>query len=198
MVKEFSDQYIQISRSTLINKLGKQLSKKRFEHVLRVEEMALKLADHYQADEERASISALLHDYAKEMSETDLLAYKDHPLFDSEWLNYGSAIWHGPLAAFIGNDQFGITDEQILKAVWGHTIGEFDMTLDEKILFIADYVEEGRDFPGVEDVRAMAFKDLDKAVNYKIKNSIQHLIEKEQMIYPKTILIYNDWVKKEN
>ena len=68
MVKEFSDQYIQISRSTLINKLEKQLSKKRFEHVLRVEEMALKLADHYQADEERASISALLHDYAKEMS----------------------------------------------------------------------------------------------------------------------------------
>lgn len=70
------------------------------------------------------------------------------------------------------------------------------MTLDQKILFIADYIEPGRDFKGVEQARDLAKTDLDAAVDFKIKKSIVHLVESGRQVYPETIAIYNDWVKK--
>lgn len=192
----FSEKYINITREELLKRLEANLSKKRYKHVCRVEEKAIYLAKKYQGNIEKASISSLLHDYAKEMSEAELLQYSDWPGFDSEWIKYGSAIWHGPLAAYIGRDKFGINDLEILNAVWGHTIGRQDMTLNEKILFIADYIEDSRTFKGIEEVRKLADKNLDDAVNYKLKASLRLQVERENTIYPETITIYNDWMRK--
>ena len=184
------------NREELLNIVGSALSEKRFRHTLGVEKMAINLAMVYDEDREKASVAALLHDYAKEDSENHLSEFKDYPGYDPEWLNYGSAIWHGPLAAMIANTRFGVKDEDILQAVWSHTIGSYDMTLDQKILFIADYIEPGRDFKGVEQARDLAKTDLDAAVDFKIKQSIVHLVESGRQVYPETIAIYNDWVKK--
>lgn len=187
---------ISISREELEKLLQARLTNKRYKHVLRVEETAIKLAELYpEASVDKASISALLHDYAKDDSENHLTNFKDYPGYDPEWLEYGSAIWHGPLAAMIADTQFGVKDEDILQAVWSHTIGGYDMTLDQKILFIADYIEPGRDFKGVEKARELAKTDLDAAVDYKIKQSITHLVASGRQVYPETLFIYNDWVK---
>lgn len=195
--RELNPDLINIKRDELEKLLQARLTNKRYKHVLRVEETAIELAEQYpEADVDKASIAALLHDYAKEDSENHLSEFKDYPGYDPEWLNYGSAIWHGPLAAMIANTRFGVKDEDILQAVWSHTIGSYDMTLDQKILFIADYIEPGRDFKGVEQARDLAKTDLDAAVDFKIKQSIVHLVESGRQVYPETIAIYNDWVKK--
>lgn len=184
------------SRDAFLEDLKQQVSPKRFEHILRVEAKAITLAKQYHGDVEKASVSSLLHDYAKEMPIDVLKHYREAPNYCLEWEKYGSAIWHGPLAAYIGRDMFGIDDPEILGAVWGHTIGKKDMSLNEKILFVADYIEDGRDFPGVDDVRALADSSLDDAVNYKLKASLKLQIERENPIFPETIAIYNDWMEK--
>ena len=194
--RELNQDLIQITRKELEELLQARLTNKRFNHVLRVEQTAIELAELYpEANVDKASIAALLHDYAKDDCQKHLLTFKDYPGYDPEWINYGSAIWHGPLAAMIADTQFNVKDEDILKAVWIHTIGGYEMTLDQKILFIADYIEPGRDFKGVEKARKLAKTDLDAAVDFKIKQSITHLVRSGRQIYPKTILIYNDWVK---
>ncbi|MEY8370798.1 bis(5'-nucleosyl)-tetraphosphatase (symmetrical) YqeK [Aerococcaceae bacterium 50-4] len=188
---------INITRDELEKLLQARLTNKRYKHVLRVEETAIKLAELYpEASVDKASIAALLHDYAKDDSEKHLKTFKDYPGYDPSWLDYGSAIWHGPLAAMIADTQFGVKDEDILQGVWAHTIGGYDMTLDQKILFIADYIEPGRDFKGVEKARELAKTNLDAAVDFKMKQSIVHLVESGRQVYPETISIYNDWVKK--
>lgn len=194
--RELNPDLINITREELEKLLQARLTNKRFNHVLRVEQTAIELAELYpEASVDKASIAALLHDYAKDDSQSHLLTFKDYPGYDPEWINYGSAIWHGPLAAMIADTQFNVKDEDILKAVWVHTIGGYDMTLDQKILFIADYIEPGRDFKGVEKARKLAKTDLDAAVDFKIRQSITHLVESGRQVYPETILIYNDWVK---
>lgn len=197
--RELNPDLINIKRDELEKLLQARLTDKRYKHILRVEETAIQLAELYpEADVDKASIAALLHDYAKDDSETHLAEFKDYPGYNHEWLNYGSAIWHGPLAAMIADTQFGVKDEDILKAVWVHTIGGYDMTLNQKILFIADYIEPDRDFKGVEKARELAKTDLDAAVDFKIKQSIVHLVESGRQVYPETIAIYNDWVKRYN
>ncbi|OYQ66983.1 bis(5'-nucleosyl)-tetraphosphatase (symmetrical) YqeK [Aerococcus sp. 1KP-2016] len=197
--KEFNPNLIHITRDELLKQLQARLADKRFKHVLRVEETAVKMAKNLPgADVEKASIAALLHDFAKEDSVKHLSLFKDYPGYDHRWVDYGSAIWHGPLAAMIANRDFGVTDEDILKAVWNHTIGGYDMTLDQKILFVADYIEPGRNFKGVEKARELAKNNLDDAVDYKMKQSIIHLVDSGRIVYPETINIYNDWTAKRN
>lgn len=199
MTSEFNPELINITRADLLEKLADRLSEKRFEHVLRVEETAVKMAKaRPEASVDKASIAALLHDYAKDDSEKHLKQFKDYPGYDPEWLTYGSAIWHGPLAAMIANKEFGVEDKDILNAVWNHTIGGYDMTLDQKILYIADYIEPARNFNGVDKARELAADDLDAAVDFKMKQSIQHLVSKGRMVYPETISIYNDWINQYN
>lgn len=178
-----------------MNDLKKQISQRRFEHVLRVESTAMALARKYGGNVERASISSLLHDYAKEATREKLLGYRQHKDFNEEWLEYGSEIWHGPLAAMIAEDQFGVTDPDILNAVRHHTIGGVNMTLDEKILFIADYIEPARSFKNINQVRKFAEEDIDLAVDFKIRQTLQYLIKQRYVIYPETLTVYNNWVR---
>lgn len=191
----YKQNLINIPREELIHKLKQQISLKRFEHVLRVEATSMALAEKYKANVEKASISSLLHDYAKEMTVESLIKYRHHSDFKAEWLDYGSEIWHGPLAAMIAEEGFGVTDHDILNALRHHTIGGINMTLDEKILFIGDYIEPGRTFKDVDQARCLAEEDLDLAVDFKIRQTLKYLVNQRSIIYPETILVYNDWVR---
>ncbi|HBC4834740.1 TPA: bis(5'-nucleosyl)-tetraphosphatase (symmetrical) YqeK, partial [Enterococcus faecalis] len=85
-------------------------------------------------------------------------------------------------------------DEEILQAIRVHTTGAAKMSLLDKIIYVADYIEPGRDFPGVKEAREIALVDLDAAVAYETKHTLLHLIEQEHKIYPKTLETYNQWV----
>ena len=109
-------------------------------------------------------------------------------------LNYGNEIWHGLVGADIVQRELAIDDEEILQAIRVHTTGAAKMSLLDKIIYVADYIEPGRDFPGVKEAREIALVDLDAAVAYETKHTLLHLIEQEHKIYPKTLETYNQWV----
>lgn len=190
----YSGQYTKDDRATLLEKVQKQMSEKRFRHVLGVEESAICLAEKYQVSAEKTSIAALTHDYAKERSDEEMIELIKTKNFDLELLTYGNPIWHGVVGAYLVEKELGITDPEILQAIRVHTTGAKEMSALDKVIYVADYIEPGRDFPGVEEARNIALKDLDEAVAYETAHTLQHLIEQKAKIYPKTIETYNQWV----
>lgn len=187
----YNSDTINVSRDELIEAVKEVLSEKRFKHVLRVEEAAIELAEHYHVSTEKVSIAALLHDYCKEENDVDMRELIIAENFPLTYLKYGSAIWHGPIGAHIAENEFDVTDPEILAAIANHTVGANEMSDIEKIVMLADQIEEGRYFPGIDDLRKAARKDLDTATLLAMKMSILHLIDKGRAIFPQTIYTYN-------
>ena len=196
MNMDYSNEYTAYSRENLMQKIQMRMSEQRFKHVLGVEETAVALAKKYGASPEKASIAALTHDYAKERPDEEFKMVIVRDGFDPELLNYNNAIWHGLVGASFVERELGITDAEILHAIRVHTTGAAKMSLLDKIIYVADYIEPGRDFPGVQDARAIAWADLDEAVAFETKHTLAHLLAQAQQIYPKTIETYNYWVAK--
>ncbi|MGT2829768.1 bis(5'-nucleosyl)-tetraphosphatase (symmetrical) YqeK [Streptococcus hillyeri] len=187
--------YTGLSRSAILEKVQSAMSEKRFKHVLGVEESAVALAKRYGADETKAGLAALLHDYAKERPDEDFLSVIDDCDLDPDLKKWGNNIWHGIVGSFIISQEFNLEDEEILIAIERHTVGDEDMSLLDKVLYVADYIEPGRDFPGVDEARQIAQEDLDKAVAFETARTIAHLASKAQPIYPQTLETYNAFVK---
>lgn len=191
---EYQKHYYLGSRSELVKKLKDSLNKQsRFEHCLRVEQTAIQLAKLNHEDVEKAAVAGLIHDYAKERSAEEFKRVIIAKKMDPDLLNWGNFIWHGEVGAEIIQDELKITDEEILNAVRRHTIGAVQMTTLDKIVYVADYVEPGRDFPGANYAREVAFADLDDGVRYETQHTLQYLLENNQKIYPAAILTYNQW-----
>ena len=190
----YNKNYIPMTRSELIDRLKKALKDKRFQHVLRVEETAIKLAEQYGVDVEKASIAGLCHDYAKQRSDEDFIAEIKKKRLNPLLLDYGNAIWHGVVGAELIKDELGIWDEDILNAVRHHTTGAPVMTKLEQVIYMADYIEPGRDFTGVKKARVITAANLQAGVAYQTKHTLAYLIENGKPVYPKTIDTYNAWV----
>lgn len=190
----YTDKYIMISRDELLEKVANQMSNYRFQHVLRVEKKALELARRYHINFEQASIAALVHDYAKERDDGEMINLIKSQDFSKELLEYGNPIWHGIVGAYIIEEELGITDQDILDAVRLHTTGAANMSELSKLIYVADYIEEGRDFPGVDEARRLSEIDLDEAVKFEAYQTLNYLLKRKQRIYPKSIETYNTWV----
>ncbi|HEM5310297.1 TPA: bis(5'-nucleosyl)-tetraphosphatase (symmetrical) YqeK [Streptococcus suis] len=181
-------------RQALLEKIRAAMKPARFQHVLGVEQVALALADQYGCDPKKASLAALLHDYAKEAEDQvflDLIAKYD---LDRDLLNWDNNIWHGVVGVYKIAEDFGLEDEEIFQAIQRHTIGAGQMTLLDKVLYVADYIEPNRDFPGVDEARRIAKESLDKAVAYETAQTISYLAKKGIPIYPQTLETYNGYV----
>ena len=174
----------QAERELLMQKVQMQMSQKRFEHVLGVEKRPLPLRKNMVLHRS-ASIAALTHDYAKERSDEEFQLVIRRDGFDLDLLNWNNAIWHGLVGADFVQRELEIDDEEILQAIRLHTTGAAKMSLLDKIIYVADYIEPGRTFPGVVEAREIAMIDLDAAVAYETKHTLLHLIETEAVIYPK-------------
>lgn len=184
------------SREALIEAVKTQVSNKRFEHILRVEQMALNLAEKWDVDLEAASIAALVHDYAKERSDADFLAVIAEKKLDPDLKQWGNYLWHGVVGAELVHDELGIHNQDILDAMRQHTTGAAYMTQLSQVVYMADYIEMGRDFPGVAEVRQLAFEDLGASVGWQTTHTLQYLLAKQGRIYPGTITTYNEWSTK--
>ena len=143
-------------------------------------ETAVKLAERFGADVKKAEIAAIFHDYAKFRPKEEMkqiILDGGGPL---EVLNFHHELWHAPAGATLVKTEVGITDEDILSAIRFHTSGRPNMTLLEKVIYVADYIEPGRRFPGVEEVRTFAEEDLDLALIQALKN-IDYLFNFEKI-----------------
>lgn len=190
----YSHHYIPLTRTELVSRLRGALKDQRFNHVLRVEQTAIKLAKQYNVDIEKASIAGLCHDYAKQRPDQDFIDEIHRCGLTPELLNYGNAIWHGVVGAELIKDELGIWDEDILNAVRHHTTGAAKMSPLEQVIYMADYIEPARDFPGVDKARSITAKDLGAGVAYQTKQTLEYLVERNSPVYPTTLETYNAWV----
>ncbi len=191
---EYQKHYYAGSRKELIAKVKEQVSEKRFKHILGVEQAALELAQANDYELEKASVAALVHDYAKERSEAEFKALIVQTGLEQDLLNWNNFIWHGVVGAEIIKKELKITDEEILNAVRRHTVGAKEMTMLDQIVYVADYIEPGRDFPGVDQARQLAAESLRAAVEFETKHTLLYLMNNNKTIYPAAILTYNAYV----
>ncbi|AOV07924.1 bis(5'-nucleosyl)-tetraphosphatase (symmetrical) YqeK [Sporosarcina ureilytica] len=179
------------------SELANRLTSSRYEHVLRVAELSKKMAKQHGVSETAAEKAALFHDIAKCMKKEELLRRLEEAGEDKRLVDFHHELWHGPVGAIIARETFGINDEDVLNAVRFHTTGRANMSMLEKILFIADLIEPGRQFPGVDELREKSKGSIDKAMYYCIGHSIDYLVSKRAAIFPDSFDCYNEYMLKE-
>ncbi|NRD75906.1 HD domain-containing protein [Bacillus sp. BRMEA1] len=184
-----------MERNEALSIVKKQLTDHRYQHTLGVMETAITLAKRFGADEKKAELAAIFHDYAKFRPKEEMKEIIKTQGFPQDLLDYNSELWHAPVGAYLTEKEAGITDREVLDAILYHTSGRPEMTLLEKIIYLADYIEPGRHFPGVEEVRSLAENHLDEALIKAVQNTILFLMKKTQTIYPETFHTYNDLIK---
>ncbi len=153
------------------------LSDKRFAHTLGVVNTAEALAAKYGCDVDKAKLTALLHDCAKDYSAVaQLRKCKELGIELSEIEESNTELVHAKLGAALIKSEYGVDDEEISEAIKWHTTGKPEMNLLTKIIFVADYIEPGRDkAPNLDPIRNVAFEDIDDAVYYIMRDTLYYL-----------------------
>lgn len=158
----------------LQNKLRKVLPEYRFYHTLGVSYTAASLAMSHGADIYKAQLAGLLHDCAKYLKSSEMIAECEKygiEVSDVERLSPG--LLHTKLGAYFAKNVYGVDDEEVLSAILYHTTGRPNMSLLEEIIYVADYIEPGRPaLPYIDEMRACAFTNLHKAALYELKSVI--------------------------
>ncbi len=174
-----------------------QLPEKRWQHTLGVASCAIALAQQYGVDPHKAHVAALLHDIAKYWSADRMqqVIVADDP--HNDVLKYPIALWHAHVGAVVARTQFGIDDADICTAIRYHTSGRIGMSMLEKVLCVADYIEPNRNFLGVERIRELAPESIERALLVGLEYTIQQLIKKRCLIYPLTVLTRNELLRYE-
>ncbi len=176
-----------------------KLSSKRYKHSVNVSKKAVELSKIHGADKKKAEIAGLLHDIMKEESadnQLKLILNFDIILDDIE-IN-SKSLWHQIAGAIYVYENLDIKDDDIFNAIRHHTSGRKDMSVLEKVIFIADYISDDRDYDGVDYMRALANKNLDAAMVYGLSFSIAELLQNEEAVTPKSFEAYNQAVKNTN
>lgn len=176
----------------LKSEVSRRMPAKRYEHVLRVMETATRLAKLHDVSVEKSVNAALFHDIAKYMDKDSLRLIMEKELMDCRLATFHYELWHGPVGAVIARDEFGVTDEDTLNAIRYHTTGRVGMSLLEKLLYVSDMIEPGRDFPGVEHLRKLAEESIFSAMKACIHQSVQFLVSKRVPVFPDSIDCYNE------
>lgn len=181
----------------IANDLQNILTAKRFRHTLNVVEAAEQLSRTFECDPEQARLAALLHDCAKNLSDQQLLGYaKEHQLKIDRVSQHDPQLLHGPVGGILARERYGVFDAAIQEAICYHTTGCKKMTTLDKIIYLADYIEKDRSFPGVDAIREVAEADLDQAVIMALTNSICHVAQTGALIHKRTIDARNDLIIK--
>ncbi len=142
-----------------------QITEKRYVHTLGVAEISCSdLLSVLGPTVKKAELAAIFHDYAKFRPKEEMKQIIIDQNMAKDLLDFHSELWHAPVGAYLVEQEAGITDREILDAIAYHTTGRIGMTLLEKIVYLADYIEPGRSFPGVDEVREIAKKSLDAAM----------------------------------
>lgn len=177
-----------MDESQIVKELKNMLTPKRFKHSIGVRDTAIQLAKCYSCNTEKAKIAGLLHDCAKDIKKSQILQLCDK--FDIVLDDISKAelqLIHGPLGAKIAHYQFGIRDEEILEAIYFHTIAKENMTILSKIIYLADFIEPNRSFEGIDEIRAIAYKDINQAILLAIENTLKFILRQGRLIHPNTI-----------
>ena len=180
--------------------LASRLKDSRFRHCLGVAETAVFLAHRFGADEERARVAGLLHDCAREYRNEVMLAEAQRRgIAIGEVERAMPLLLHAYIGARRVREIYHVDDAMVEQAIWRHTVGGTGMTDLDKIIWFADMVEPGRDYPGVEELRRLAkTASLDDMVLEGLSQSIRFVVAKGHLIHPDTVLARNELLLKKN
>ncbi len=168
-----------------------RLTEKRYRHTQGVVETAVKLARRYGADEDKTYIAALFHDACKNLDSDEMNMLVEEYEIGDLYIDKPQ-LAHSKLAAAILEDKFGVSDREILDAVSYHTTGRAEMSLIEKIVFVADAVEPNRTYPEAEELNRLAFQDID-LTGYKVADSAITRVKKQDMYLDEDTVRARDW-----
>jgi predicted HD superfamily hydrolase involved in NAD metabolism len=186
-----------MDEKNIILRLKSLLDPYRFKHSLRVREKVLHLSKFHRVNLKNAGLAGLLHDVSRFMDRKGLLKFatkirmKIDPISRME-----PKLLHAPLSAYIARTKFKIKDRQILKAISSHTLGRKNMTMLEKIIYVADHVEEGRSHAGVKRARQLAERDIDQAIVAISSSMIKYLLSNDLPVHPVTFEVRNYYLIK--
>lgn len=192
--KDMEEKFLQY-----IKVLKDSMSSYRWQHSLGVAKTAKELALFWGADPEKAWLAGIFHDYARELPENQLIKIaleQGVSVLGEERAN--PVVLHAPVGAFLVNKELGITDPEILSAISKHTVGGESLSLLDKIIFLADMIEENREWSGVEKLRAMVYQDVDQTLKEAIEGTIDFLQEKGQKVHPLTLVTYKQLKDRAN
>ena len=168
-----------------IARITADLKPRRVTHTKNVAIEAKRLAKKYGADVQKAEIAALLHDIARNLSQEEMNRYVRELHLGDRYLD-NKNLAHSKVGVAIIKRDFGIEDQDILDAVAYHTTGRDGMTLMDKIIFLADAMEPGRKYPGVERLRELTEENLDKACAYSLRRTVDYVKSKGVYLDPYT------------
>ena len=168
--------------------LANELRPARFRHCRDVSQTAVRLAERWDADIEKARLAGILHDCARNLKGEELLkTSRQYGMIPSSLELLQPALIHAPLGAIIAERRFGISEPQVLQAIRRHTTGAPQMTLLDKIIYLSDCIEPGRNFSGVRKIRDMAVEDLNVAVLLAYEHSILFVVANGGLLHPNTV-----------
>lgn len=183
-----------MNRNTMMEKVSAEMPAKRWAHTLGVMETAVILAKRFGADPDKADQAAILHDVAKYWPTARMETIIREQGMPEELLYFDKELWHAPVGAFVAEQDYGIGDIEVLDAIRYHTSGREGMTLLDKIVCLADYMEPGRDFPGVHKIRELAEHSVEKALIAGFDSTISYLLAQGKRIFPLTVAARNDLI----
>ena len=167
---------------------------KRIPHIRGTEEEAMRLARRWGADENLARRAGILHDCTKYLSlEEQLQICEKYDIVLDDMERESAKLLHSKTGAALARDIYG-EEDAVYWAIYWHTTGRADMTLLEKIIYLADYIEPNRDFDGVEEMRRLAYEDIDAALERGFEMSVADLTARGVEIHPNTQGAL-DWMK---
>lgn len=186
---------IKLNESQIKKLLKSRLNESRFYHSLCVAKECREFAQENGQDEEKCYIAGLLHDICKNDSDEILKEYVKNSKLDVSDIEIESKpLWHAVAGAEYIQKELGVTDKEIIYAVRCHTVGRKNMSMVEKIVMMADYVSEDRDYDGVKKLNKLAHKDLHKALLEAVEYTINDLMNKGLRVNLCTVECYNDLV----
>ncbi len=180
-------------------KLKSKLPPMRYEHSLSVSYTCMCLAMRYGCDIDKAELAGLLHDCGKRFSDDIILKKcEKNQIPITEVQREAPAVLHANYGAWLAQHKFKIEDEEILSAILYHTTGKPDMTLLEKILYVADFIEPRRNkAPNLPKLRQLAFQNLDEAVYQILEGTLGYLSAKGGFVHPTTRQAYEYYKKQQ-
>ena len=178
------DKYIEIVKN--------RLSDKRFNHSMCVAKSAKELAKKYGADEEKAYLAGILHDITKEAPDEEHMELFRKGNIELTKYEIGTKkLWHA-ISGSVMIKELGVDDEEIVRAIRYHTTGRENMNLLEKVLYIADFISDDRDYDGVDRMREKAKISLETAMLEGLQFTLMEIMEREKAIHPDSVAAYNE------
>ena len=182
-----------MDKNVYLSLIKERMGERRYIHSVNVAKSAVKLAKHYGADVEKAEIAGILHDCCKEIPADEMLQ-----IIRSGGIILGAIeqntpkLWHSIAGSVYVRDVLGIKDEGVFNSIRYHTTGRAGMSLLEKIIFVADFISDEREYNGVEIMRQKSFECIEDAMLYGLQFTITDLTGRKLSIHNNALNCYND------